>query len=52
MIFKIVVLIVVMNLIYELIEIIFPVKKLNLTIKSFALLIMLYAMCDYLMVLL
>ena len=48
MVFKVVVLLIVVNLIYELVELIFPAKKINLTIKSFSLIVMLYAVCDYL----
>lgn len=47
MFIKIVVVVIVLNVIYELVEMIFPVKTLNLTIKSFALIVMLYALCDY-----
>ncbi len=51
MFFKIVIFVIVMNLIYELIEIVFPSKNMKLTIKSFSLIVMLYALCDYLIAL-
>lgn len=39
--------IIVLNLIYELIEIVFPINKMSVAVKSYALLIVLYAMCEY-----
>lgn len=47
MIYEFVVVILVLNVIYELVEIIFPIKRMNGIIKSFSLLIMLYALFDY-----
>ena len=46
-----VVVIIVLNLLYELIEIVFPAKKMSVAIKSFASLILLYALCEYFSVL-
>ena len=47
MFYKISIFVVVLNLIYELIEMIFPMSKMNFTIKSFTLMVMLYVVCDY-----
>ena len=48
MFYNIVLTIIVLNVIYELVEVVFPIKKMNTTIKSFVLMVMLYALCDYL----
>ncbi len=45
MIYKLVSSIVVLNLIYEIIEIIFPAKKMKNTIKSFILILIFYEIC-------
>ena len=50
MFYKIAIFVIVINVIYELIEILFPLSKMNFTIKSFTLIVMLYTLCDYLVV--
>lgn len=47
MIYKFVYTFIILNIIYELIEIIFPIKKMNMMVKSFVLIITLYVMCEY-----
>ena len=52
MFYKISIFVIVLNLIYELIEILFPMTKMGFSIKSFTLIIMLYMVCDYLFIIL
>lgn len=52
MFYKISIFVIVLNLIYELIEILFPMTKMGFSIKSFTLIIMLYMVCDYLLIIL
>ncbi len=47
MIYNFVYTFIILNIIYEIIEIIFPIKKMNMVVKSFVLMITLYAMCEY-----
>ena len=52
MFYKISIFVIVLNLIYELIEILFPMTKMSFSIKSFTLIVMLYMVCDYLLIIL
>lgn len=52
MFYKISIFVIVLNLIYELIEILFPMTKMSFSIKSFTLIVMLYMVCDYLLIVL
>lgn len=38
--------VVVLNLIYEIIEIVFPIKKMSVTVRSFTLVVMLCALIE------
>ncbi len=46
-IYNLVLAFVVLEIIYELIELIFPIKKMRSAVKSFVLLVMLTALCSY-----
>lgn len=46
MIYKFVTSVIVLNLLYELLEMIFPSTKLKTTVKSFVLLLMIYTVCE------
>ena len=39
--------VIILNVVYELVEFVFPIKRMGNIVKSFALIIMLYALCDY-----
>ena len=43
--------VIVLNVVYEMVEFIFPIKRMGNIVKSFTLIIMLYALCDYVSVL-
>lgn len=47
MIYKFVCVVIVLNLLYELIEVVFPAKKMKGIVKSFVMMLMVYALCDY-----
>lgn len=46
MIYNFVASVIVLNLLYELLEMILPSEKLKTTVKSFVLLLMLYVVCE------
>lgn len=47
MIYKFVISFLVLNIIFEFIEIIFPIKKMKNMVRSFVLIVMLYAVSEY-----
>ncbi len=47
MIYKFVILIVTLNVLYEMIEFIFPIGKMKQIIKSFTLIVFLYEICQF-----
>lgn len=47
MIYKFVISFLVLNIIFEFIEIIFPIKKIKNMVRSFVLIVMLYAVSEY-----
>ena len=51
MVYEFVFVFIVLNIIYELVEILLPVQKMKLIVKSFTLVVLLYAMCEYLFLL-
>ena len=46
-IFNLVLMFIGLNIFYELIELIFPISKMKMSVKSFVLIIMLYAVCSF-----
>lgn len=46
--FKVCAVVIILDLLYEFIEMIFPSKKMKSIIKSFSLTLILYLICDYL----
>ena len=48
MFYRFVCIVIILNVLYELIEVIFPSKKMKSTVKSFVLVLIFYVICDYL----
>ena len=48
MIYEFVKSVLVLSVVYELVELLFPSKKMNTAVKSFTLVIFLYSLCSYL----
>lgn len=49
MVYNFVFVFIVLNLVYEVVEFIFPVSKISGFVKSFSLIVLLYAMSSYLL---
>lgn len=47
MIYRFVFLIIVLNLLYELVEVVFPAKKMKTSVKSYVLILVFYVICKY-----